>query len=54
MRQITFSYKKPASIKDVPTPALKTGFVLVRNLYSAVSTGTERVSASYGQMNLLQ
>lgn len=43
MKQILQSYKTgELAIVDVPTPALKSGHVLVRNVASLVSVGTEK------------
>lgn len=39
---------------DVPAPKPELGQVLVRNLFSLISAGTERSTVSYAKMNLLQ
>jgi predicted dehydrogenase/threonine dehydrogenase-like Zn-dependent dehydrogenase len=54
MKQVVISYSSPAKTIKVPVAALKPGFVLVRNRFSAVSVGTERVAARYGQMSFMQ
>jgi len=38
---------------DVPPPALMPGFVLVRNAFSLVSTGTERATVNLAQQSLI-
>jgi predicted dehydrogenase len=53
MKQIVFSRRSPARLADVPVPALKRGFILVRTHFSAVSIGTER-AAGVGGTNLLR
>lgn len=40
-------------VEDVPAPAAKPGFVLVRNHYSVISKGTEGGTVKLGQMSLL-
>lgn len=54
MRQIVFSRGQPPQVANVPMPALKPGTILVRTHFSAVSVGTERASASAGNMSLLE
>lgn len=54
MRQIVLSAKAPASVVEVPSPALKSGRVLVRTAFGAVSVGTERVAASHGHTSLVE
>ena len=38
---------------DVPRPAVKAGFVLVRSAYSAISPGTERSMVEFGRSSML-
>lgn len=49
-------YQKTGEIRvdDLPAPKLRTGGVLVRNLFSLVSAGTERTSVETAQASLLQ
>lgn len=54
MKQITFSRGHAAHTVDVPVPALKSGTVLVKTHFSAISVGTERQAAQFGGMNLMQ
>jgi predicted dehydrogenase/threonine dehydrogenase-like Zn-dependent dehydrogenase len=42
-----------AEIAEVPVPAVKSGYVLVRNQASAVSAGTERMVVSFAEKNLI-
>lgn len=41
-------------IKSVPAPTLKSGMVLVRNLYSLISAGTERTKVDFAKKSLLE
>lgn len=41
-------------VRDVPPPALRAGWVLVRNRYSLISAGTERSKIELGEKSLLQ
>ena len=41
-------------VKSVPTPTLKSGMVLVRNLYSLISAGTERTKVDFAKKSLLE
>jgi len=55
MKQIVQSIKNgEIMIIDAPTPDLQPGFVLVRNFYSLLSSGTERASQEFAGKNLLQ
>jgi len=55
MKQVLQSLRDGSiSVVDVPVPALRPGFVLVRNLYSIISSGTEAGTVKLGQMNLVQ
>ncbi len=40
-------------VEDVPVPALQPGFVLVRNEYSLISSGTESGTVKLGRMSLI-
>lgn len=40
-------------VKSVPPPALKSGMVIVRNLYSLISAGTERTKVDFAKKSLL-
>ena len=42
MKQVVQSYRTGGLVVDVPPPALKPGFVLVWNVASLVSVGTEK------------
>jgi len=52
MKQI-FNVKGKATIKDVPVPICSQGEVLVENIYSGISTGTELKSLSPGSGSML-
>ena len=54
MKQVAQNYS-PAScvVLDVPVPACKPGGVLVRSLFSLISTGTEMMKVSEARMSLL-
>lgn len=55
MKQVLESLRDGViSVADVPMPSLRPGFVLVRNEYSLISSGTEGGTVKLGQMNLLQ
>jgi predicted dehydrogenase/threonine dehydrogenase-like Zn-dependent dehydrogenase len=41
------------AVEDIPLPALKSGAVLVRNLYSAISPGTERRTVKAAKQSLI-
>lgn len=54
MKQVIEDLRSGAiSVADVPAPALRPGFVLVRNEYSLISSGTEGGTVKLGRMNLL-
>ncbi len=55
MKQILQNFKTgKLTVEDVPTPIVRPGFVLVRNRYSLISSGTEGGTVKLGKMNLLQ
>lgn len=55
MKQILQSLRDGAiTVEDVPAPQLRPGFVLVRNEYSLISSGTEGGTVRLGRMNLVQ
>ncbi|HCA79181.1 MAG TPA: oxidoreductase [Bacteroidetes bacterium] len=55
MKQVTQHNKTGAlRVEQVPVPALKPGFVLVRTRYSLISAGTERASIEQRRLSLLQ
>ena len=55
MKQISQNYKTGAiRLEEAPQPALKSGGVLVRALYSVISAGTEGMKAREGRMNYAQ
>jgi len=55
MKQIVQNYRKGSiSIEEFPIPSCKSGGVLVRTLYSAVSVGTEKMKLKNAGMNYLQ
>ena len=54
MKQIAQNYKSgELAVLDVPVPACKPGGVLVRSLYSLISTGTEMMKVTEARMSLL-
>jgi predicted dehydrogenase/threonine dehydrogenase-like Zn-dependent dehydrogenase len=54
MKQVAQNYRSgELVVLDVPTPACKPGGVLVRSLYSLISTGTEMMKVSEARMSLL-
>ena len=54
MRQVLQNYRTgEVKVEDVPTPALRSGAVLVANRYSLISAGTERMKIETGKMSLL-
>jgi predicted dehydrogenase/threonine dehydrogenase-like Zn-dependent dehydrogenase len=54
MKQVAQNYKSgELTVLDVPAPACKPGGVLVRSLYSLISTGTEMMKVSEARMSLL-
>lgn len=55
MKQILQNFKTgKLTVENVPAPMPRPGFVLVRNRYSLISTGTEGGTVKLGKMNLLQ
>ncbi len=55
MKKILQNYKTgEIEIAEVPVPAVKKGYILVKNLYSAVSVGTERAKVELARKNILQ
>ncbi len=55
MKQVTQTLRDGViSVKDVPVPGLGDKFVLVRNLASVISAGTEKTSVDMARKNLLQ
>jgi predicted dehydrogenase/threonine dehydrogenase-like Zn-dependent dehydrogenase len=54
MKQVAQNYRSgELVVLDVPTPACKPGGVLVRSLYSLISTGTELMKVTEARMSLL-
>jgi predicted dehydrogenase/threonine dehydrogenase-like Zn-dependent dehydrogenase len=54
MKQVAQNYKSgDLAVLDVPVPACKPGGVLVRSLYSLISTGTEMMKVSEARMSLV-
>lgn len=54
MKQVAQNYKSgELSVLDVPEPACKPGGVLVRTLYSLISTGTEMMKVTEARLSLL-
>jgi predicted dehydrogenase/threonine dehydrogenase-like Zn-dependent dehydrogenase len=54
MKQVAQNYKSgELAVLDVPAPACKPGGVLVRSLYSLISTGTEMMKVSEARMSLV-
>ena len=54
MKQVILSYRTGAlSVVDIPMPATRTGTVLVRNVNSVVSTGTEKLVTELAQKSLV-
>lgn len=55
MKQVTQIYKTGViEVNNVPVPTLSDKFVLVRNLASVISAGTEKTKIDMGKKNLLQ
>jgi predicted dehydrogenase/threonine dehydrogenase-like Zn-dependent dehydrogenase len=55
MKQVTQHNKTgDVRVEEVPIPALKPGFILVRTRYSLISAGTERASIRQRKASLLQ
>jgi predicted dehydrogenase/threonine dehydrogenase-like Zn-dependent dehydrogenase len=54
MKQLAQNYKSgDLAVLDVPVPACQPGGVLVRSLYSLISTGTEMMKVSEARMSLV-
>ena len=54
MKQVAQNYRSgELTVLDVPVPACKPGGVLVRSLFSLISTGTELMKVSEARMSLL-
>ena len=54
MKQVAQNYRSgELLVLDVPEPACKPGGVLIRTLYSLISTGTEMMKVSEARMSLL-
>jgi predicted dehydrogenase/threonine dehydrogenase-like Zn-dependent dehydrogenase len=54
MKQIAQNYKSgELSVLDVPAPACRPGGVLVRSLYSLISTGTEMMKVTEASMSMV-
>ena len=54
MKQIAQNYKSgELAVLDVPVPACQPGGVMVRSLYSLISTGTEMMKVSEARMSLV-
>ena len=54
MKQVAQNYKSgELTVLDVPVPACQPGGVLVRSLYSLISTGTEMMKVSEAQLSLV-
>ena len=41
-------------IDEFPNPKLNEGYTLVKNIYSVVSPGTEKMLIQFGKQNLIQ
>lgn len=55
MKQIIQSYKTgEIKLEEVPVPLCKPGGVLVKNVYSLISVGTEKLMADFARKNILQ
>ena len=54
MKQVAQNYRSgELAVLDVPVPACRPGGVLVRSLYSLISTGTEMMKVSEARLSLL-
>jgi predicted dehydrogenase/threonine dehydrogenase-like Zn-dependent dehydrogenase len=54
MKQVAQNYRSgELAVLDVPAPACKSGGVLVRTVYSLISTGTEMMKVTEARMSLL-
>ena len=54
MKQVVQNYKSgELAVLDVPAPTCKPGGVLVRTLFSLISTGTEMMKVGEAELSLL-
>lgn len=54
MKQVLQNFRTGAlTVEDIPEPFVRPGFVLVRNHYSLISSGTEGGTVKLGQMSLV-
>ena len=54
MKQVAQNYKSgDLAVLDVPVPACRPGGVLIRSIYSLISTGTEMMKVSEARMSLV-
>ena len=54
MKQVLQNLKTGAvTVKDVPVPSARAGFLVVRTAASLISAGTERLTVEAGQKSLL-
>src|SRR5262245_13588120 len=54
MKQVAQNYKSgELAVLDVPAPACRPGGILVRSLYSLISTGTEVMKVSEASMSMM-
>ena len=54
MKQVTQTLKNgEITVNDVPLPALKDKFILVKNSYSVISSGTEKTKIDMGRKSLI-
>lgn len=55
MKQLIQNFKSGELIlEEVPLPMLRQGFVLVENVYSLISAGTEKSTVEIGKASLLE
>lgn len=55
MKQVVQNLKSgEIRVDELPSPAMKSGGVLVKNYFSLISAGTEKTSVDLGKMNMLQ
>lgn len=55
MKQVIMNYRTGnVELAEVPKPRLKSGGIIVRNLYSAISVGTESLMVKTGKSSLLK
>ena len=53
MKQVLQSRSGSTAVRDVPSPPCPSGGILVRNLYSVISSGTERSTVELTQKSLV-